>query len=356
MLKRLKFVIIGCGRIAKRHSELLGNNEIDQAELVAVCDVNTEKAINIASRFSVPHYSSIEDMMNENEVDVAVVLTPSGLHAEHVIRLTKFNCDIVVEKPMALTTNDADKMISSCQMNNNRLFVVKQNRFNKPILKLREAIEKEYFGKLVLGTVRVRWARHQEYYDQDSWRGTWKLDGGVIGNQASHHIDMLEWMMGEVESVYAKTKTALVNIEAEDTAIAILNFKNGALGIIEATTAVRPNNIEGSISIMGENGIIVVGGTAMNKMETWSFENKVNNSISLKSFDENPPDVYGFGHRAYYKHVVSCIINNSENLINGAEGRKSIKLVNAMYESAEKGVPIIMSQSAGSSKFGISEK
>lgn len=353
MMKKLKFAIIGCGRIAIRHSDLLGNNEIPQAELVAVCDINEKRAIKIASKFSVPHYLLIEDMMNQNEIDVAVVLTPSGLHAEHVIRLCKFNCDIVVEKPMALTVKDANEMISSCQNNNNKLFVVKQNRFNKPIIKLREAIEKNYFGKLVLGTIRVRWARHQEYYDQDSWRGTWKLDGGVIGNQASHHIDMLEWMMGDVDSVYAKTKTALVNIEAEDTAIAVLTFKNGAMGIIEATTAARPNNIEGSISIMGENGTIVIGGTAMNKMETWSFQDKKNNSFSIENYDENPPDVYGFGHRAYYKHVVNCIINNSKNFIDGNEGKKSIRLINAMYESAEKGVEVILSESKGSSKFGV---
>ena len=186
-MKNLNFAIIGCGRIANRHAEILGGNLIDNVKLVAVCDIKKDRAINIASKFDIPYYLQIEEMMENHSIDVAVVLTPSGLHAEHVIRLTKFSCDIVVEKPMALTVDESNEMIKMCKKNSNKLFVVKQNRFNKPIIKLIEAIEKDYLGKLVLGTVRVRWARHQEYYDQDSWRGTWKLDGGVLGNQASHH-------------------------------------------------------------------------------------------------------------------------------------------------------------------------
>ena len=354
MSKDLKFAIIGCGRIAIRHSEILGGNLIKGAKLVAVCDTKIEKAINIASKFNVPYYSQIEQMMESHSIDIAVVLTPSGLHAEHVIRLNKFKCDIVVEKPMALTVEDANNMINACEKNNNKLFIVKQNRFNKPIIKLREAIDNDYLGKLILGTIRVRWARHQEYYDQDNWRGTWKLDGGVIGNQASHHIDMIRWMMGEVESVYAKTKTALVDIEAEDLAIAVLKFKSGALGIIEATTAVRPSNIEGSISILGEKGTVVVGGTAMNKLETWSFEEKNDeNLLFLDDHSENPSDVYGFGHRAYYEHVVDNIKNKvNNNTINGNEGIKSVKLVSAMYESAEQGKEIFLDKSNGSSKLG----
>ena len=355
-MKNLNFAIIGCGRIANRHAEILGGNLIDNVKLVAVCDIKKDRAINIASKFDIPYYLQIEEMMENHSIDVAVVLTPSGLHAEHVIRLTKFSCDIVVEKPMALTVDESNEMIKMCKKNSNKLFVVKQNRFNKPIIKLREAIEKDYLGKLVLGTVRVRWARHQEYYDQDSWRGPWKLDGGVLGNQASHHIDMLRWMMGDVESVNAKIKTALVDIEAEDTAIATLKFKNGAFGVIEATTAARPKNIEGSISIMGEKGTVVVGGTAMNRLETWSFEEKEDeNLLPLDSFSENPPDVYGFGHRAYYEHVISAINCNNDNdnyVINGSEGIKSVRLISAIYESAEQGKEIFLKDSKGSNKLG----
>ena len=282
-------------------------------------------------------------MMKSESIDVVVVLTPSGLHAEHVINLSKYGKHIIVEKPMALTIEDTENMIYACDENNIKLFVIKQNRFNVPVVKLREALESGRFGKLSLGTVRVRWARHQAYYDQDSWRGTWAMDGGVLTNQASHHVDMLEWMMGDVESVFAKMTTALADIETEDTAIVTLKFKNGALGIIEATTATRPANLEGSISILGEKGTVVVGGVAVNKMQTWIFEDEQDGDANvLEEFSVNPPNVYGFGHQAYYEHVVDCIENGSANLVDGLQGRKSIELINAIYESAETGKEVFL--------------
>ncbi len=349
--KNIRFALVGCGRISERHAEILGNKHINGVELIAVCDVIENKAKKISSKYSVPYFIEMHAMMASIEVDVVVILTPSGLHAEHVIQLSKYGCDIIVEKPMALNLADADLMIEACKKNNVKLFVVKQNRFNKPIMKLREAIEKKYFGKLVLATIRVRWARHQEYYNNDSWRGTWLLDGGVIGNQASHHIDMLEWMMGDVYSVFSKTNTALAKIEAEDTALAIIKFKNGALGIIEATTAARPTNIEGSISILGEKGTVVVGGIAMNKLEIWRFEDAEKDVVE-EEFSENPPDVYGFGHQSFYQHVLDCIVNKEKILVDGNEAKKSIMLVNAMYESDEKGIEILMENAEGSSRLG----
>jgi predicted dehydrogenase len=247
-------------------------------------------------------------MMQKEQVDVAVVLTPSGLHAEHVINLAKYGKNIMVEKPMALTLNDADAMIEASDRNNCRLFIIKQNRFNVPVIKLREAHQDGRFGKLVLGTVRVRWTRHQPYYDQDTWRGTWAMDGGVLTNQASHHVDMLEWMMGDVESVFALATTALANIEAEDTAVVTLKFQSGALGIIEATTATRPCDLEGSISILGAKGSVVIGGFAVNQMQSWAFEeDQDGDNEVLEKYSVNPPNVYGFGHQAYYEHVVDCI-------------------------------------------------
>ena len=223
------------------------------------------------------------------------------------------------------------------------LFIVKQNRFNVPVLKLREALDQGRFGKIVLGTVRVRWSRTQSYYDQDSWRGTWAMDGGVLTNQASHHIDLLEWFMGDVESVFARTSKALANIEAEDTAVVSVKFKSGALGIIEATTATRPNDLEGSISILGERGSVVIGGFAVNKMESWSFEDAENGDEKVfENFSENPPNVYGFGHQAYYEHVVECISNNGKNLVDGLQGRKSIELISAIYESVETGKEVFL--------------
>ncbi len=339
----LKFVLVGCGRIAKRHSELLGLKQIEGAQLVAVCDSILEKAEKIGQQFDVPAYADMDEMMQKQKVDVAVVLTPSGLHTEHVINLAKYGKDIMVEKPMALTLDDADAMIEACDRNSCRLFIIKQNRFNVPVVKLREAHQAGRFGKLVLGTVRVRWARHQPYYDQDSWRGTWAMDGGVLTNQASHHVDMLEWMMGDVESVFAHATTAVVDIEVEDTAVVTLKFKNGALGIIEATTATRPRDLEGSISVLGEKGSVVIGGFAVNKMQTWAFENSQKGDDEvLDKYSVNPPNVYGFGHQAYYDHVVDCVSHDSQNLVDGLQGRKSIELISAIYESVETGKEVFL--------------
>lgn len=334
----LKFALVGCGRIAKRHSELLGSGQIENARLVAVCDIVLQKAKAVGEQFSVPWFTDMHAMMIECDVDVVVVLTESGRHAEHVIALVAYGKHIVVEKPMALTLSDADAMIEACEKAGVRLFVVKQNRFNVPVRKLREALDRGRFGKLVMGTVRVRWCRPQAYYDQDSWRGTWALDGGVLTNQASHHIDLLEWMMGEVDSVFAMTRTALVDIEAEDTAVVTVRFRSGALGVIEATTAVRPKDLEGSISMMGEKGTVVIGGFAVNKLETWNFvEPETDDDDVMERYSVNPPNVYGFGHQAYYEHVVDCILNGARHLVDGLQGRKSLELINAIYESVETG-------------------
>lgn len=334
----LNLGLVGCGRIAKRHSELLGLRQIANARLVAVCDRVPDKARKIGTQFSVPWFTDMHEMMRSTQVDVVAVLTESGLHAEHVVALAPYGKHIVVEKPMALTLSDADRMIRACDRAGIKLFVVKQNRFNIPVLKTREALEAGRFGKLVLGTVRVRWCRTQAYYDQDPWRGTWALDGGVLANQASHHVDLLEWMMGEVDSVFAMSTTALVNIEAEDTAVVTLRFANGALGIIEATTATRPKDLEGSLSILGEKGTVEIGGFAVNHMKTWNFvEPLPGDDQVIEKYSVNPPNVYGFGHQAYYEHVVDCILNGKQHLVDGLEGRKSLELIIAIYESIETG-------------------
>ena len=332
----LKFALVGCGRIAKRHSELLGHKKIEGAMLVAVCDIVEEKAKKIGGQFNVPYYTDMNEMMEKEDIDAVSVLTESGHHAEHVINLAKYGKHIVVEKPMTLSIDDADEMIMSCQKNNCRLFVVKQNRFNVPVVKLKEALDKGRFGKLFMGTVRIRWCRPQEYYDQDSWRGTWAMDGGVLTNQASHHVDLLEYMMGKVDSVYAKGIQALANIEAEDTAAVILKFRNGGIGILEATTAIRPKDLEGSLSILGEKGSVEIGGFAVNKMLHWNFqETQKDDNEVMEKYSVNPENVYGFGHQAYYEHVVDCILNNTEHSVDGLEGRKSVELISAIYESME---------------------
>jgi len=349
----IKFALVGCGRIAKRHSELLGNQQIENACLAAVCDIVEAKARAIGEQFGVPWFTDMHTMAREVDIDAFVVLTESGNHASNVIDLAPYGKHVVVEKPMALTLDDADRMISACDQAGVKLFVVKQNRFNVPVVKLREAMEAGRFGKLVMGTVRVRWCRPQAYYDQDAWRGTWAFDGGVLTNQASHHVDLLEWMMGDVVSVSAMSATRLVDIEAEDTAAVILTFANGALGIIEATGGTRPKDLEGSISILGEGGTVVIGGFAVNKLETWNFlDADAEDGEVIEKYSVNPPSVYGFGHQAYYEHVVDVIRNGGPQLVDGIQGRRSLELISAIYESVETGRRVDLRFSPKVAKLG----
>lgn len=335
--------LLGCGRIAKRHAELLSNDQVPGARLAAVCDTAGDRVTTYAERYGVIAYRSPEELYADSQIDLVAVLTPSGMHAEHVIGAARAGKHVLVEKPMALRMDDADNMIRACDEEGVKLFVVKQNRFNVPVLKLREALEAGRFGRLVMGTVRVRWCRRQAYYDQDAWRGTWRYDGGVLTNQASHHIDMLEWMMGDVESVHARAATTLVNIQTEDIAVATLKFRNGALGIIEATTATRPKDIEGSISILGEKGSVEIAGFAVNEIRTWQFEEPLPaDEEIMQRYSVNPPDVYGFGHHAYYLHVIDCLMNGKAAIVDGLEGRKSIELISALYESIETGAEVAM--------------
>lgn len=335
---QLNVALVGCGRIGGRHSQLLGEGKISGARLHAVCDIDLPKATRIAEAYGVPAYSDMHEMMKTEKPDIVAVLTESGNHARNVIELAQYGAHIVVEKPMALKLGDADQMVSACDAGGVKLFVVKQNRFNLPVVKLREAVVSGRFGKPVMGTVRVRWCRPQSYYDQAPWRGTWALDGGVLTNQASHHIDLLEWMMGNVDSVFAMSRTALVDIETEDTAVVLLRFSSGAMGIIEATTATRPNDLEGSLSILGEKGTVEIGGFAVNEMKTWNFVDANDDDAEvLENYSVNPPNVYGFGHKEYYDHVVNAIRAGGPNLVDGLEGRRSLELITAIYESIETG-------------------
>lgn len=334
----LNFGVVGCGRISKRHLDLLGTGQIAGAKLTAICDIAPDRLAEARERHPVAAYHSLDAMLADADIDVVTILTPSGMHAEHAIAAARAGKHVVVEKPMALRLDDADAMIEACDRARVKLFVVKQNRLNVPVVKAREALDSGRFGKLVLGTVRVRWRRDQSYYNQDSWRGTWAQDGGVLANQASHHVDLLEYFMGDVISVHARASRALVDIEAEDTAIATLQFANGALGIVEATNAARPRDLEGSLSILGEGGTVVIGGFAVNKMVTWEFaEPQDGDDQVLEEFSVNPPNVYGYGHQAYYEHVVDCLNNDTAALVDGLEGRRSLELITALYESIETG-------------------
>lgn len=350
----IRFGLLGCGRIAKRHSELLGGNHIERASLVAVCDNVKSRADALAAKFNVQAYDDLDEFLARKDIDAVAVLTPSGLHPQHAIACARAGKHVVVEKPMALRLQDADDMIRACDEAGVKLFVVKQNRFNVPVVKAREALDAGRFGRLVLGTVRVRWCRDQAYYDQDAWRGTWAYDGGVLTNQASHHIDMLEWFFGDVVSVHARATTAMVKVETEDTAVATLKFRNGALGIIEATTAVRPKDLEGSLSILGEKGTVEIAGFAVNQIRHWNFVDELpSDKVVVEKFSVNPPNVYGFGHQAYYQHVVDCLLHQSAALVDGLQGRKSLELISALYESIETGQEVALRFEPRRSRLGV---
>jgi len=330
-IKKIKFALIGCGAIANKH--ILALNKIKDAEVVGVYDINNVAVELFSKKYSIPAFYNVKEMIEVVNPDVLNILTPSGCHANNILDLIQYGKHFVVEKPLALRVEQIDTILEKCE---SKIFVVQQNRFNPPIQKLKEALTKGRFGKLVLGTVRVRWCRDQNYYNQKLWRGTWSNDGGVLTNQTCHHIDMLLWMMGEVESVMAKTATRLVNIEAEDVGVVILKFKNGALGIIEATTATRPKDLEGSISILGETGSVEISGFFMNELKTWNFkyEDDIDKTM-WKKYATVPKEV-AWNHTKFLKDVVHSIKNNTKGLITGLEGRKSVELINAIYESAEK--------------------
>jgi len=352
---KLNVALVGCGRIAAKYGEILKGGHVRGARLTAACDVQPDRARTFGDTYDVPVYFDAHDMLSENPgIDVLCILTPSGLHAEHTIALTQYGKHMVVEKPMALTIDDADAMIHACDRAGVRLFVVKQNRYNLPVQKLRRTLEAGRFGQIVMGTVRVRWCREQAYYDQDPWRGTWALDGGVFTNQASHHVDLLEWMLGDPISVFAKSSTRLVDIEVENSGVAVLQFKNGALGVIEVTTATRPKDLEGSLSILGEYGSVVIGGFAVNEIQSWNFiRSEPEDATIFDAARQDPPNVYGFGHIPYLENVVNCIQNDEPALVDGLEGRKSLELISAIYESVETGREVFLRFQPKKCKLGI---
>lgn len=351
---KMKFALVGCGNIAKKHAHAI-TNYLDNSEIAAFCDKVPERAQAFSEKYNAPAFSSIEQMMSSagNDIDIINVLTPSGLHAQTVYDLVAYGKPIVVEKPLALRLQEADEIIRACDVQGIKIFVVHQNRYNLPIVKAREAFEKGRLGKLVMGTVRLRWKRDQAYYDSADWRGTWAYDGGVFTNQASHHIDMLTWFMGDVESVKAVGVTRLVDIECEDTGAAILRFTNGAIGIIEVTTATRPKDLEGAISILGEKGSIVIGGFFMNELTTWEFEDpQPEDELIFNKYGKNP-EGWGYNLGEYLKGVIRSIEKGKGGLVDGLEGRKSLELISAIYESIETGREIALRFKPDRCKLGV---
>lgn len=340
----IKFGLLGCGRIAKRYSRLL-SGQVEGARLVSVCDVDERRALELAGYFGITSHTNALEMLKQQKPDVICVLTPSGCHARHVIEIAPHCKNIVVEKPMALTVSDASKMMEACRQHAVKLHVVKQNRFNVPVIELKKALDAGRFGKIIMGTVRLRWCRRQDYYDSAAWRGTWAFDGGVLANQASHHIDLLQWMLGEVKSVVVKGKHFLAKIEAEDTAVALLEFESGSYGVIEATTATRPRDTEGSFSILGETGMVELEGFAANRIKTWQFENPqpVDAEILLER-RENPVDPHGYGHRKFLEQIVHAVRGGRDGSVSGNDGFKNVRLLEALYESMMTGCETCLSQ------------
>lgn len=348
-MSKINFAIIGCGRISYKHIEGVVNNYED-ARLVAVCDIISQKAINRKNEYKdimkqrydedvyIKHFTDYNQMLDQMDIDVVLIATESGYHAKHAIDCMKKGKHIIVEKPMALSTKDADEMIKVAKEENVKLAIAHQNRFNPPIQELRNAVEKKRFGKLVNGTARILWNRNQNYYKQAPWRGTYAMDGGTLMNQCIHNIDLLQWMMGgEIESVYAQADTFLRDIEAEDFGAIMIRFKNGSIGVIEGSACIYPKNLEETLSIFGEKGTVVIGGLAVNKIETWKFEDgtKEEEERILKDDREDPDSVYGFGHIWLIEDFIEALKENREPLINGEAGKKAMSIILAAYKSSK---------------------
>ena len=332
--------LVGCGRISKNHFDAL--KRVDGLTLVAVCDIDAERAEKAGAEHGVPWFKSLDDMFRDGKCDVVAICTPSGVHSANGIAAAKAGKHVVTEKPMAISLAQADELVKACDDAGVHLFVVKQNRLNPPIQLLKRAIDKGRFGRIYMANVTVRWTRPQEYYDAEPWRGTWEFDGGAIMNQASHYVDLMQWLVGPVESVLAKTATQARKIEAEDSGIGILKFRSGALGVIEVNVLTYPKNLEGSITILGETGSVKIGGTAVNRVEHWTFASYDDDDKLVESANTNPPNVYGFGHEGYYRNVLAVLRGQAKAETDGRAGRKSLELILGIYESAKIGreVPI----------------
>jgi UDP-N-acetyl-2-amino-2-deoxyglucuronate dehydrogenase len=334
--------IVGCGRISQYHVEAI--RKVEGLTLAAVCDIDEPRARATGEKAGVPSFASLDAMLKGAELDIVAVCTPSGLHPEHAIAAAGAGKHVVSEKPMALSLDAARGMIDACDKAGTKLFVVKQNRLNPAVQLLKRAVDRGRFGRIFMANVTVRWQRPQDYYDAEPWRGTWALDGGAIMNQASHYVDLIQWLVGPVNSVMAKTATQARKIEAEDSGAAVLRFASGAIGVIEVNVLTYPRNYEGSITVMGETGTVKIGGTSVNKVEHWSFAEYDDDDklVETGAINTNPPTVYGFGHEGYYRNVVAVLRGNARADTDGREGRKSLALILAIYESARTGRDITL--------------
>jgi len=334
----VRVALVGCGRISRNHVDALAR--VDGLELAAVADIVPERARAVGEAQRVPWFTSLEAMLAGAEADVVAIATPSGLHPEMGALAAAAGKHVVTEKPMAISLAGADALIGACRAAGVRLFVVKQNRLNPTIQLLRRAVEKGRFGRLHSANCTVRWSRPQEYYDQAPWRGTWAMDGGAFLNQASHYVDLVQWLAGPVASVMAMTATQRRRIEAEDSGAALLQFRSGAIGVLDVTMLTYPRNLEGSITLLGDRGSVKVSGTAVNRVETWLFDEYDDDDKLVEGTATTPPSVYGFGHEGVYRNVLAVLRGDAVPETDGAEGRKSLEIIVAIYESARRGAAV----------------
>ena len=334
--RRIRFALVGCGRIADRHLEAF-QHHADRAELVAVCDSDPVVLQDAIQRTGVPGFPSLDLLLAGSDADVIVLATPSGLHATQAIQAAAAGRHVVTEKPMATRWKDGIAMVQACDRAGVQLFVVKQNRRNPTIQLVKRAIDKGRFGRLYLVTVNVLWSRPQSYYDSASWRGTWEFDGGAFMNQASHYVDLLDWLIGPVQTISAFTATLARNIQVEDTGVAAIQWRSGALGSINVTMLTYPKNLEGSITIIGEKGTVRLGGVAVNKIEHWAFADSDADDEQVEKASYDTTSVYGHGHTGYYDNVLKSLRGEAEPETDGREGLRSLELLIGTYLSARDG-------------------
>jgi len=337
--RKIKIAVLGLGRISKNHLESIAQLS-DDFELVAVCDARAQFVKDAAETYNVQAFTHLEDMLEQSDADIVSVCTPSGLHPAHTIQIAQSGRHVITEKPMATRWQDGVDMVKACERAGVRLFVVKQNRLNDTLQLLKNAIDQGRFGKIYMANINVFWTRPQDYYDQDSWRGTWALDGGAFMNQASHYVDLAHWLMGPVQSVQAMMGTLERKIEAEDTGVLNIRWRNGAMGSVSVTMLTYPKNFEGSVTILGEKGLVRIGGVAVNEIQEWQFADERPEDNEIKAASYQTTSVYGFGHPRYYQNVAKSMRGEEKPLVDGQEGLSSLELLIAAYRAARDNVTI----------------
>jgi len=329
----IRIAVVGCGRIAANHIAAVAKHA-GRIELSAVCDNNPKALEDAVSKTGVKGYPDLTELLAAGGTDVVALCTPSGLHSGQAIRCAQAGVHVMTEKPMATRWADGVAMVDECDRAGVRLFVVKQNRRNATLQLVKKAIERGRFGRIYMATINVFWSRPQSYYDAAKWRGTWEFDGGALMNQASHYVDLVDWLIGPVESVQAYVATLARNIQVEDTATVGIRWRSGALGSVNVTMLAYPRNLEGSITIVGERGTVKVGGVAVNQIEHWEFADSDPDDLLVKEANYETTSVYGFGHPLYYDNVIRTLRGETEPETDGREGLRSLEVLIASYLSA----------------------